>query len=84
MQPRFYVPLREDRKGCGDARTPDQEACASSILTAHARIDESIRDAGRNEGDLAFLAAKAPNKDFAVIVDRSSGAIVDKVMLKPW
>ena len=35
-------------------------------------------------GIVAFLAAKAPNRDFTVVIDRDSGAIVDKVMLKPW
>lgn len=48
------------------------------------RVDAVVRESGRTEGDLAFLPAKAPNRDFAVIVDKSTGAIVDKVMLRPW
>jgi hypothetical protein len=83
QQPRFYVRYDDVAKDAA-MRAQPLKALRELNSDQHGRIDAVIRDSGRAEGDLAFLAAKAPNRDFAVIVDRSTGAIVDKVMLKPW
>jgi hypothetical protein len=83
QQPRFYVRYDDVAKEAA-ARAQPLKALRDLNPDQSDRIDKVIRDSGRAEGDLAFLPAKAPNRDFAVIVDRSTGAIVDKLMLKPW
>jgi hypothetical protein len=83
QQPRFYVRYDEIAKEAA-ARAKPLKALRDLNPDRKDRIDAVVRDSGRAEGDLAFLAARAPNRDFVVIVDRSTGAIVDKVMLKPW
>lgn len=47
-------------------------------------IDAVVARSGRDELSLGFLPARAPNRDFAVVVDRATGAIVERVMLRPW
>ena len=83
QQPRFYVRYDEVAKEAA-ARAQPLKGLREVNPDQRDRIDAIVRDSGRAEGDLAFLAARAPNRDFVVIVDRSTGAIVDKVMLKPW
>ena len=83
MQPRFYEPYEKIAKDAAKRAHPIKKLRELNPAD-NARIDKAIRDAGRDEGGLAYLGAAAPNRDFAVIVDQSSGAIVDKVMLKPW
>lgn len=83
MQPRFYARYEEVAAEAAKRAQPIK-ALRELNPDGRDRIDKTIRDSGRSEADLAFLAARAPNRDFAVIVDRSSGAIVDQVLLKPW
>jgi hypothetical protein len=83
QQPRFYVPYDEV---AADAATRAQPLSELRKLNpeAAARIDAVVAKSGRVEAQLGFLPARAPNRDFAVIVDRGSGAIVERAMLKPW
>lgn len=83
QQPRYYVRYDDIAKEAA-ARAQPLKTLRELNPDRQDRIDGVIRDAGRAESDLAFLAARAPNRDFVVIVDRSTGAIVDKVMLTPW
>jgi len=83
QQPRFYVRYDDIAKEAA-ARAQPLKALRDLNPDQRDRIDAAIRDSGRAEDGLAFLAAKGPNRDFAVIVDRSTGAIVDKLMVKPW
>jgi hypothetical protein len=83
QQPRFYVPYDAI---AGDARERAQPIKALREINPQRRrtIDAAVRDSGRAEAGLAWLPARAPNRDFAVLVDASSGAIVDMVMADPW
>jgi hypothetical protein len=83
QQPRFYVRYDEVAKEAVGRAKP-LKALRDLNPDQHERIDAAVKDSGRAEGDLAFLPAKAPQRDFAVIVDKTTGAIVDKTMLKPW
>jgi hypothetical protein len=83
QQPRFYVRYDDVAKEAA-ARAKPLKALRDLNPDQQERIDAAVRDSGRAEGDLAFLPAKAPQRDFAVIVDKSTGAIVDKSMLRPW
>lgn len=83
QQPRFYVHY--------DTIAKDVAARAQPIAALRAlnpgdarKIDASVRSAGRDETALGFVPAHAPNRDFAVIIDKSTGEIVDKVLAKPW
>jgi hypothetical protein len=83
QQPRFYVRYDDIAKEAA-ARAQPLKALRGMNPNRQDRIDAAVRDSGRAEDELAFLAARAPNRDFAVIVDKSTGAIVDKLMLNPW
>jgi hypothetical protein len=83
QQPRFYVPYADVARDAA-ARAQPLDALRKLNPADSERIDAIVRESGGNADKLAFLSARAPNRDFAVIVDKSSGAIVDKVMLKPW
>jgi hypothetical protein len=83
QQPRFFVPYAEvardaARKGRAIAelkrRNPDRTEA----------IDAIVRASGRPESGLRYLAARAPNRDFAVVVDAADGAIVDMTIVRPW
>ncbi len=83
QQPRFYVPY------AGVA--PEAAARARPLPDlrrlnpdAAATIDRIVAASGRGEEALGFLPAAAPHRDFAVVVDRAGGAIVERVMLRPW
>ena len=83
QQPRFFVPY-EDVAHAAAARgfpigqlvrlNPDRVAAIESI----------VRASGRAESALKYVPARAPNRDFAVVVDAGSGAIVDMTVAKPW
>lgn len=83
QQPRFFVRYEAIAM---DAATRAKPIEALRKLNPEHRqaIDAMVRDAGVAEAALGFLAAKGPNRDFAVIVDKASGDIVDKLLLKPW
>ncbi len=83
QQTRFYVRYDEI---AGDAAGRAKPILELRTLNPaqHARIDAAIAQSGRSEAALGFLAARAPNRDFAVIVDKTSGAIVDMFIAAPW
>ena len=83
QQPRFFVRYDDIAK---DAATRAQSIKVLRDLNRDRadRIDAAVRGSGRAESELAFVAAKAPNLDFAVIVDKSTGAIVAQLLAKPW
>ena len=83
QQPRFYVRYEDIAADAAKRAQPIAELRKLNPDRAD-RIDSIVKGSGRAEDALAFLPAKAPNRDFTVIIDRSTGAIVDKVMLKPW
>jgi hypothetical protein len=83
QQPRFFVPYAEV------ARTAAAKGKAIAELKRlnpdrQDAIDAVVRDSGRPESGLRYLAARAPNRDFAVIVDADDGAIVDMTIARPW
>ena len=82
QQPRFFVPYAEIAGEAAKKARPLAELRA--LNPGSAEIDEVVRRSGRGEAALAFLPARAPNGDFAVIVDASGGSIVDKRLLAPW
>lgn len=82
-QPRFYVPYAEAAQAAGKRAQPIAELRKLNPDAA-AKIDGIVAQSGRDETALGFLPAKAPQRDFAVVVERASGVIVDKVMLRPW
>ena len=83
QQPRYYVRYEDI---AGDAAKRAQPIAELRKLNPGQgdRIDSIVAGSGRAEDALAFLPARAPNRDFTVIIDRNSGAIVGKAMLKPW
>ena len=83
QQPRFFVPYDEVAADAAKHALP-LAGLRELNPEAQARIDAVVAASGRAEAQLGFLPARAPNRDFAVIVDRGSGAIVERVMLKPW
>jgi hypothetical protein len=83
QQPRFYVPYDDIAREAA-ARAQPLDVLRKLNPGDNERIDAIVRTSGRAADQLAFLAARAPNRDFVVIVERSGGAVVDKVLLKPW
>jgi hypothetical protein len=83
QQPRFYVPYEEVAAEAAKRALPLSELRALNPELG-SRIDAGVQGSGRSEEALGFVPARAPNRDFAVIVDKSTGAIVDKLLAKPW
>ena len=83
QQPRFYVPYDSVANQAAARAKPISELRALNPDLS-AKIDAIVRGSGRREDELGFVAARAPNRDFAVIVDKSTGAIVDELMAAPW
>ena len=51
---------------------------------AAAEIDRAIAKSGREPGDLLFLPVVGKRQDFAVLLDRKDGKIVDAIAVDPW
>jgi hypothetical protein len=51
---------------------------------ATALIDKALQQAGLREGDARFLPLKARSKDYCVLLDARSGAVVGFIELIPW
>jgi hypothetical protein len=83
QQPRFFLPYGEVAADAAKRAQPLAELRKLNPEAA-ARIDAVVAKSGRPEAQLGFIPARAPMRDFAVIVDRGSGAIVERAMLKPW
>ena len=83
QQPRYYVAYASIAVEAAKRAQPLAELRKLNP-DAQRTIDAIVAQSGRTEDRLAFLAARAPHRDFAVIVDRDSGAIVERAMLKPW
>jgi hypothetical protein len=83
QQPRFFVPYAEV---AGDAARKGREIADLKRRNPDraAEIDAIVRASGRAESGLRWLAARAPNRDFAVVVDAADGAIVGMTMARPW
>ena len=83
QQPRFFVPYAEVAR---DAARKGREIAELKRLNPDRAetIDAIVRASGRPESGLRYLAARAPNRDFAVVVDAADGAIVDMTIAHPW
>ncbi len=83
QQPRFFVPYAEVAR---DAARKGREIAELKRLNPDrvAAVEAIVRASGRAESGLRFLAARAPNRDFAVVVDAADGAIVDMTIARPW
>ena len=83
QQPRFFVPYDEVAASAAKRARPLDELRALNP-DAQRTLDAIVRAAGRPQAQLAFLPARAPQRDFAVIVDAATGAIVERALLRPW
>lgn len=83
QQPRFFVPYEQVAAQAAKRAKPLAELRKLNP-EAQATIDALVAKSGRAEDALGFLPAAAPHRDFAVIVERGEGAVVDRVLLKPW
>lgn len=83
QQPRFFVPYAEVAKAAA-ARAQSIDELRRRAPDAVKSIDSAVAATGRNEAEIGFVAAAAPNRDFAVLVDRQSGEVLDMVMARPW
>jgi hypothetical protein len=83
QQPRFFVPYAEVARDAARKGRELAELKRGNPDRAEA-IDAIVRASGRAESELRFLAARAPSRDFAVVVDAADGAIVDMTIARPW
>jgi hypothetical protein len=83
QHPRFFVPYPEIAAEAAKRAEPIASLRKLNPDEDEA-IDRIVRSAGRPEGELAWLAARAPNRDFVVIVEAKSGLLVERALLKPW
>ena len=82
-QARFHVPYAEVAKDAAAHAQPiDELRKLNPDLVG--RIDRAVRASGRDEQSLGFVGGAAPIRDFAVLVERGSGTIVDMLMAQPW
>lgn len=83
QQPRFFVPYAEVARDAARKGRELAELKRGNPDRAEA-IDAIVRASGRAESELRVLAARAPSRDFAVVVDAADGAIVDMTIARPW
>ena len=47
-------------------------------------VRDYVATSGRAEGSVGYLPVRARNEDFAMVIDRQSGAIVGSLRINPW
>lgn len=83
QQPRFFVPYAEIASDAARKGREIAELKRGNPDRTEA-IDAIVRASGRAESGLRYLAARAPSRDFAVIIDATDGAIIDMTIARPW
>ena len=83
QQARFMLPYAEVAKDAA-ARAQPIDALRKLNPELRGRIDAAVRESGRDDAAIGFVGAAAPIRDFAVLVDRASGAVVGMVLARPW
>ena len=81
--PHLYVPYAEVTADVARAARP-LERLASRGATEEATVRAFVESSGRSEASLGYVPARARNRDFAVIVDRRTGAIAGYIPVNPW
>lgn len=83
QQAKYYVPYAEVAQEAARRSRPIDDLRKLNPGRRDA-IDAAVRDTGRDEQTLGFVGAAAPMRDFAVIVDRTSGEVRGMVLARPW
>jgi hypothetical protein len=83
QQPRFYVPYADVAHDAAERGRALAELKRINPDRVDA-IEAIVRASGRPERQLKYLPARAPNRDFAVVIDAGDGAIVDMTLARPW
>jgi hypothetical protein len=83
QQPRFYVRYADVAKDAAARARPIDEL-RKLAPGALEDIAAAVRRTGRDERAIGFVGAAATHRDFAVLVDRTSGEILGMVLARPW
>lgn len=81
--PHLYVPYEQVTADVARASRPLQRLARRGEESA-AAVRAFVEGSGRSEANLGYVPARARNRDFAVIVDRQTGAIAGYIPANPW
>jgi hypothetical protein len=82
-RPNLYVPYAQVTAEVARASRP-LERLASRGADEAAVVRAFVQSSGRSEASLGYVPARARNRDFAVVVDRQTGAIAGYIPANPW
>jgi hypothetical protein len=81
--PHLYVPYAQVSAEVARATRP-LTRLASRGAAEGAAVQAFVQSSGRPEASLGYVPARARNRDFAVVVDRATGAIAGYIPANPW
>lgn len=81
--PQYYVPY-ESLAGEALRRSSPMRSLRRRHPEARAYIDEVMAKLGRTDADTRFLPLKARSRDYCVLLDGRTGAVVGFLELLPW
>lgn len=81
--PHLYVPYAQVTTDVARVARPLQRL-ASRGAEEEAAVRAFVASSGRSEATLGYVPARARNRDFAVVVDRATGAIAGYIPANPW
>jgi hypothetical protein len=83
VRPEYYVPYETQREEAKRKLQPLKRLKELNPAVA-AQIDRDIEATGRTEDQLGFLPLRARERDLSVVLDRSTGEILDYWTYRPW
>lgn len=81
--PHLYVPYADVTADVARAARPLARLASRGAPEA-AAVRAFVESSGRSEASLGYVPARARNRDFAVVVDRQTGAIAGYIPANPW
>lgn len=81
--PHLYVPYAQVTSEVGRAARPLQRLASRGADEATA-VQAFIASSATNAASLGYLPVRARNRDFAMVVDRQTGAVAGYIPVNPW
>ena len=82
-RPKYWVPYRENLE-IVFARTKTLQELREKRGSVAGLVDKIVASHGGNIDDLAFAPMIGKNGDFAVVLERKTGRLVDAIATDPW
>lgn len=82
-RPKYWVPYQQNQE-IVFARTKTLQALRDKRESVAARVDKIVASYGGDINDLAFAPMIGKNGDFAIVLERKTGRLVDAIAVDPW